>query len=477
MSGKEFLQKIKHLSGEPGSKQQSAREVNDLVDLLSDADRKKIRKANTLELAVQALNTGAADLQDKVKQASTANTNLLEIYTSSGASAEQTYRAWLKQESASEGDNKEAADKIQELSTQGGSEAFHSKLNGAPDGTALQAVLDETESTIKTGLSQVDRVVRAISSPGGQAADDFIEFLAQREGSGDATAATVRKILSQSEIKGKVLDGETRLSEILDAIDADKTEAQNNLQKDMLKGGATKLLAAFNADPEGGSVSGSQRVVSRLLSAPQMWTIFAIIIAAGSIIGYFLYTGQLALFSDHDAARGFITLLFAVGAIAIFLVITSAIVFDVNSNSKDVYERAKTILSMMLGIFGTVLGFYYGLPKDDEETTGLSLQPIEFIAAPAGKLNFVTSVSGGKAPYEFLIQFANPKGEDLKAAVITVPSANGVLVIKEGIDTAVNKIEGKEVTVTITASDSEGKVVRKASDPHTVPKKPAEPSK
>ncbi|MEM8849048.1 MAG: hypothetical protein AAGE03_03335 [Pseudomonadota bacterium] len=67
----------------------------------------------------------------------------------------------------------------------------------------------------------------------------------------------------------------------------------------------------------------------------------------------------LTRLADVEMARGLITFVFTIGVIALALIIVTA---NVTSNDGDSvrFERSKEILTSMVAILGTILGFYFG---------------------------------------------------------------------------------------------------------------------
>ncbi|MEM7643755.1 MAG: hypothetical protein AAF366_14660 [Pseudomonadota bacterium] len=67
----------------------------------------------------------------------------------------------------------------------------------------------------------------------------------------------------------------------------------------------------------------------------------------------------LTRLADVEMARGLITFVFTIGVIALALIIVTA---NVTSNDGDSirFERSKEILTSMIAILGTILGFYFG---------------------------------------------------------------------------------------------------------------------
>jgi hypothetical protein len=64
---------------------------------------------------------------------------------------------------------------------------------------------------------------------------------------------------------------------------------------------------------------------------------------------------------DPDIARGVITFLFAFGTISIALLIAAASYWAANGDGlKERFGYAKDILMVLIGILGTIIGFYFG---------------------------------------------------------------------------------------------------------------------
>ncbi|WP_201838799.1 hypothetical protein [Microvirga zambiensis] len=83
-------------------------------------------------------------------------------------------------------------------------------------------------------------------------------------------------------------------------------------------------------------------------------------IVAG-IIAYGIFAGDfLASLAKPEHARGLITFLFAFSAIAIILVIAIAIFWVKKEEIDDRFGKAKDLLTIVIGVLGTILGFYFG---------------------------------------------------------------------------------------------------------------------
>jgi hypothetical protein len=113
-----------------------------------------------------------------------------------------------------------------------------------------------------------------------------------------------------------------------------------------------------------------------------------------------------------DYARGLITYLFAVVTIgtAVILVV-SALISPADDQHQKRFERGKEILALLLGVFGTMVGFYFGSEVAKGTDQALHIAPVHLssstVAANA-KFNLMTFISGGVAPYRFGVGLDNP---------------------------------------------------------------------
>src|ERR1700677_3934056 len=87
---------------------------------------------------------------------------------------------------------------------------------------------------------------------------------------------------------------------------------------------------------------------------------FLILIATISLIGK-NWNGLLDHLEENSYARGLITYLFAVVIIGVVIIIILFIfTADFTQESKERFSHAKDVLSLLLGIFGTIIGYYFG---------------------------------------------------------------------------------------------------------------------
>jgi hypothetical protein len=119
-----------------------------------------------------------------------------------------------------------------------------------------------------------------------------------------------------------------------------------------------------------------------------------------------------------EYARGLITYLFAVVTIgtAVLLVVSALIAPADDAHNKQ-FERGKEILSLLLGVFGTIVGFYFGSEVAKGAEQMLRLAPIHVSAttvAPNAKFSLVTVVSGGLPPYRYGVSIDGPPSDTIE---------------------------------------------------------------
>jgi hypothetical protein len=145
-------------------------------------------------------------------------------------------------------------------------------------------------------------------------------------------------------------------------------------------------------------------------------------IAFGMVLAIVLLIGATTLGLDKgqvltrmgqvEFARGLITYLFAVVTIGTAVVlVVSALTSDETPANERRFERGKEILSLLLGVFGTIVGFYFGTEvaaKGQPAETIVNVAPLKLSAgsvASGAEFTMTTYVSGGKAPYKYGIGF------------------------------------------------------------------------
>jgi hypothetical protein len=158
-----------------------------------------------------------------------------------------------------------------------------------------------------------------------------------------------------------------------------------------------------------------------------------------------IYYGGGALLQSlqvTEVAGGLITFLVAFATVAIAIILALyALVSSSTQDLKDRFELGKEILTALIGVLGTIVGFYFGSStqqaiKETIKAEGMTQQALQVAAAfvsngsPRKGDTVVLSsfVSGGKPPYSYSIAFTP---SNIISAVRDRISSDGV--IKEEI--------------------------------------------
>lgn len=163
----------------------------------------------------------------------------------------------------------------------------------------------------------------------------------------------------------------------------------------------------------------------RILTAVQYVFLF-LIAGVFAVVLYKGVSGSDLNLGDTNAARGMITFVVSVVTVAIALILVMSSAFL--SGSKDLDKRfafGKDVFTILVGVLGTVMGFYYGQTANANPNKPSAEQPTIQISepqlAPAPKLNteftLTATITGGEAPYNYIVTFDNPK------AIKSPPSA------------------------------------------------------
>lgn len=192
------------------------------------------------------------------------------------------------------------------------------------------------------------------------------------------------------------------------------------------------------------------------------------LLVAANVIGW--DRGRvLTHMGGREFARGLITYLFAVTTIGTSVVLVlAALMGEIGDRA---YQRGKEILALLLGIFGTIVGFYFGAEARPPGNNGNSAAPAaatlsvsppllgETRVAAGGSVNLTALVSGGTPPYRFSAGvFPGPRAEGVArnggwivVDVATPPALAGKQRLVLDVSDAMGAASGTEAIVDVTA--------------------------
>jgi uncharacterized membrane protein len=154
---------------------------------------------------------------------------------------------------------------------------------------------------------------------------------------------------------------------------------------------------------------------------PVVFIALSILISIFVLIGTAILgrdNGVLAGMARTDFARGLITYLFAIVTIGTAVVlVVSALTSANDPQNERRFERGKEILSLLLGVFGTIVGFYFGSEvsaKNTPQELVLKLLPARLSSTQVvskSQFTVTTFVTGGEPPYRYGVNIGNATPE------------------------------------------------------------------
>ena len=115
-------------------------------------------------------------------------------------------------------------------------------------------------------------------------------------------------------------------------------------------------------------------------------------------------TGKIPIvheLSNTDAARGLITFIFTMGTM--FIALLLAIGALLGDQPEQIFAKGKEVLTVLIGVFGTILGFYFGTTGNAQKIDVAEIRIIE----DAKPVQLMTHVTGGTPPYRYSITFSD----------------------------------------------------------------------
>ena len=151
-----------------------------------------------------------------------------------------------------------------------------------------------------------------------------------------------------------------------------------------------------------------------IIAAVSVTLLFCLIIGSlffPYLFGYQSESSLLRELASLDQARGLITFLVAVTTVGIALILTVYVVVTNDPAVKDRFILGKEVLTGLIGVLGTIVGFYFGaVATQTQNATSTTLKVAKFLVEPtAGKAGDKFKVhiqtSGSKLPLQYTISF------------------------------------------------------------------------
>ena len=160
-------------------------------------------------------------------------------------------------------------------------------------------------------------------------------------------------------------------------------------------------LQQFQALESSGRLSKTQSLLSAGAG-------FCIILLIGGLI-WVVYTfisnsESLATLGDPDIARGLITFVVTIGTIGIAFTLIGGLFVVSSDGLKERFDAGGQILTALIAVLGTIVGFYYGTTVRNgilPTLTPPTISPKE--VAAGGSFDLGAMISGGKPPFDYLI--------------------------------------------------------------------------
>jgi hypothetical protein len=165
--------------------------------------------------------------------------------------------------------------------------------------------------------------------------------------------------------------------------------------------------------------------------------------------------GVLNSLADEKIARGLITFLIAVATVAIAIILALSAVISDPAVVKDRFTLGKEVLGVLIGVLGTIVGFYFGSAVSGQAPPLHVASMIITNEQPkkGEKTTIVGFVSGGKPPYTYSITF----DPNLISSVRDVPSPDGT--IKQDVQIPADLQKDTSEIFVIDVKDGESKSI------------------
>ena len=222
--------------------------------------------------------------------------------------------------------------------------------------------------------------------------------------------------------------------------------------------------AGGNGGGAGGNGNGAPQGYINDWSHPIVWIAISIIAGITALIAFSLLgwdSDFVIRLGSPQFARGLITYIFAVTTtgMALGLVVSGLISSGHGEGAEERFRRGKDVLGLLLGVFGTIVGYYFGSETSSSATlltvTAPEIRPETVTAGETATLT--AAVLGGLPPYRFAVAL----GAEAEYGGFGAVQRNGV--ISYTVETA-SAGETGEIEIRLRVADSGGTVADRSVD-------------
>jgi len=189
----------------------------------------------------------------------------------------------------------------------------------------------------------------------------------------------------------------------------------------------------------------------------------------GLLIAGVLTGGLLEFLSTIPGARGLITFLIAIGTIAIAVILTLASVIMEASDTDALKERlskGKEILTVLVGVLGTIVGFYFASNPEGSVASKMTVAVIDAPKSVEAGADFsvLAMTTGGELPYDSTPIITVGKGVEGEGSV----NEQGVVKVKFKVAA---DVKSGAIPFVVGLRDKSGKTATSKSAINVVAKK------
>ncbi|MEM9222057.1 MAG: hypothetical protein AAGB11_06595 [Pseudomonadota bacterium] len=187
--------------------------------------------------------------------------------------------------------------------------------------------------------------------------------------------------------------------------------------------------------------------------------VLLIVIVVLGVMLFFLHdNGNITELGDPKIARGLITFVITVGTMGIAFTLIGGVFISSKDSVRERSEAGAQVLTALIAVLGTIVGFYYGSTLDGGAAPAIARQvvsPPELVEG--GTFDVGAVVTGGVAPYAYTITGTVGAG-DAQETLISVTGTSATGVISEKIELG-DKIqvgsEPVELTIKLETTDAQ----------------------